>query len=123
MKVSVIIVAFKSSDILIRCLDSIGKFNDLGEELEVIIVDNSPEDSRVENAIKVSAFQSYKYYAANNNGFGAGNNIGAARAKGEILAFINPDIILIEPIFGKIYECFAHDQRLCLLGESFFMRT
>lgn len=116
MKISVIIVAFKSSNILIRCLDSIQKYNDLGEELEVLVIDNSPEDSRVDTAIEKSTYKGCKYYPADNNGFGAGNNIGAAHAKGEILAFINPDIILIEPIFKEIYERFQQRKNLSLMG-------
>ena len=48
MKISVIIVAYKSGDILVKCLDSIAKYNDIEDELEVIVVDNSPEDERIE---------------------------------------------------------------------------
>lgn len=116
MKISVIIVAYKSEDVLVRCLDSIEEYNDLGDELEVIVVDNSPSDARVDGALKRSGYQSCRYIPADNRGFGAGNNIGARAARGEILAFLNPDIILIQPVFREIYESFARNRKLAFLG-------
>ena len=116
IKISVIIVAYKSANILKRCLDSIAKYNDLGDELEVIVVDNSPEGFRVQSEIEKSNYKNFKYIAADNKGFGAGNNIGAKVAGGEILAFLNPDIILIEPIFKGIYQEFLQDSKVEMLG-------
>lgn len=116
MKISVIIVAYKSGDILVRCLDSIEAYNDLGDELEVIVVDNSPADARVDDALLKSKYQNYRYIPADNRGFGAGNNIGAKAAKGEVLAFLNPDIILIQPVFKGIYETFVQNHNLAFLG-------
>lgn len=118
MQMSVIIVAYKSGEILKNCMNSIAKYNDLGDELEVIVVDNSPDDARIESIISESDLKEFMYIPANNNGFGAGNNIGARAAKGEVLAFINPDIILIEPVFKKIYEHFCDNNNLCLMGAK-----
>ena len=116
MKISVIIVAYINTDVLVKSLKSIEKYNDIGNDLEVIIVDNSPEEKRVEKKLIDSNCRFTKYIAANNNGFGAGNNIGASIANGEILAFMNPDIILIQPIFSKIQKHFESNSNLALLG-------
>lgn len=116
MKISVITVAYKNSKVVIDLLNSIAKYNDIGDELEVIIVDNSPEYARVEEVIKVAKYKNYIYIKADNKGFGAGNNRGAEIAKGDILAFLNPDIILIEPIFKKICQKFEEDGELVWLG-------
>ena len=116
MKMSVIIVAYKSGDVLLKCLDSIEMYNDLGSDLEVIIVDNSPEEERVDKVISATKLHDYTYIPANNDGFGAGNNIGARIAQGEVLAFINPDIILIEPVFRGVYEDFQNNDKLALEG-------
>lgn len=116
MKISIIIVAYKHSEILIKTLNSIHQYNDLSNEIEVIVVDNSPEDERVCEDIKKSILKDYIYIQADNKGFGAGNNIGAQIAKGEILAFINPDIIFIEPIFKKIYDIFLKNNKIALQG-------
>lgn len=116
MKMSVITVAYKNSKVVIDLLNSIAKYNDIGDELEVIVVDNSPEEDRIDKAIQVANYKDYIYIKADNRGFGAGNNTGAKIAKGEILAFLNPDIILIEPIFKKVIEKFEKDSNLVWLG-------
>lgn len=43
MRIFVITVAYKNSKVVIDLLNSIKKYNDIGDELEVIIVDNSSE--------------------------------------------------------------------------------
>ncbi len=39
---SVVIVTYCSSSIIAPCLQSIQKFNDIGDHLQVTVVDNSP---------------------------------------------------------------------------------
>lgn len=115
-KISVIIVAYKNGEILKNALDSIQRFNDIGADLEVVIVDNSPEDHRIKQFVVESEIENYQYIVGKNNGFGYGNNRGAEIASGEILAFINPDVYLIEPIFYDIYHMFLSDEKLMMLG-------
>lgn len=116
MKASVIIVAYKNGKVLKESLDSLSRFNDLGDELEVLIIDNSPEEERVLSAIENSEYQGFRYIPADNRGFGAGNNIGARESTGELLCFMNPDILYIEPVFGKAYQKFQDDPDLMLFG-------
>ena len=111
---SVIIVSYKKLDILIDCLDSIYKYNDIGDKLEIIVVDNSPEDN-IYNYIK-SNYKDVKILKSKNRGFGAGNNLGAKIARGEYLLFLNPDTILIEPIFQFAIQKFEKKNNLALFG-------
>ncbi len=115
-KVSVIIVAYRNGKVLKDSLDSLQRFNDLGTDLEVIVVDNSLEWERVLPFVRDSAFTDARYIPADNRGFGAGNNVGAEASSGEILCFMNPDIIYIEPVFGKIWQEFQEDPNLMLAG-------
>ena len=108
IKISVIIVAYKNGDILKECLNRLHFFNNLGNMVEFIIIDNSPEIENVEKYVIDSKIENYIYKKENNRGFGAGNNVGAKIAKGEILAFINPDIYLVEPIFEKVIKVFEN---------------
>ena len=39
-----------------------------------------------------------------NSGFPKGNNIGVAQAKGEYLCILNPDTIVAEDTFTKIFD-------------------
>lgn len=115
-RVSVIIVAYRNGQVLKDSLDSLQRFNDLGTDLEVLVVDNSPEGERVLSFVRESAFPEVRYIPADNRGFGAGNNIGEKAASGEILCFMNPDIIYIEPVFGKVWWKFQEDPKLMLAG-------
>lgn len=102
MKLSVIIVSYNSGDVLCDCLTSIDKYNDLGEELEVIIVDNYEKEG-LEGTLNYDVSYRLKYIRNESNiGFGAGNNVGVLNAKGECVFFLNPDTILVEPIFKDI---------------------
>ncbi|MCB2306041.1 glycosyltransferase family 2 protein [Clostridium estertheticum] len=107
---SVITVSYNNLQILIDCIESIYKFNDIGNKLEVIIVDNSPEsdifDYIKEKYIKV------KIVKNDNRGFGEANNVGATFAKGKYLLFLNPDTILVEPIFKFAIDKFEQDKEL-----------
>ena len=47
-KLSVIIVSYNGKEMLYDCLKSIEKYNDIGEQLEVIVSDNSPDDQVVD---------------------------------------------------------------------------
>ena len=116
MKISVIIVAYRNGKILKDSLDSLQRFNDLGPDLEVVVVDNSPEEERVLSFVQDSDFPDARYLPADNRGFGAGNNAGAKASSGEILCFMNPDILYIEPVFGKVYQKFQEDPNLLLAG-------
>lgn len=114
IQLSVIIVGFKNYQIVLDCLDSVKKYNDIGESLEVIMVDNSPD-----HVVYSAVVENYDWVIGvrnENRGFGAGNNVGAALARGKYLLFLNPDTILIEPIFKFAIATFDSDSRLALFG-------
>lgn len=111
---SVIIVSYRNLEILKDTLDSLIRYNDLGDALEIILSDNSPEMDLYEQ-IK----RSYPQVVAiknENKGFGHGNNEGAKVARGKYLLFLNPDTVLVEPIFKFAQEKFEKDLRLGVFG-------
>lgn len=114
MKLSVIIVTYQKIEIVRDCLDSIKKFNDIGDELEVIVSDNS-EDNTLADTIRAE-YGWVKVIKNENKGFGAGNNRGYEVSSGEYLLFLNPDTILVEPIFKFAIEQFEDDSKLALFG-------
>lgn len=111
---SVVIVAYKSEVITLDCIRSIYRFNDIGSKLEVILVDNSPAHN-VHDAVR-KHFPETVCIKNVNNGFGGGNNVGAATAKGKYLLFLNPDTILIEPIFRFAIDRFENNSALAMFG-------
>ncbi len=111
---SVIIVSYRNLEILKETLDSLIRYNDLGDALEIILSDNSPEMDLYEE-IK----RSYPQVVAiknENKGFGHGNNEGAKVARGKYLLFLNPDTVLVEPIFKFAQEKFEKDLKLGVFG-------
>ncbi|ANU27547.1 glycosyltransferase family 2 protein [Planococcus versutus] len=113
-KISVIIVSYMNLNIIKDCLSSIYKFNDIGNELEVIIVDNSPENTII-NYVK-KEWESVIVVKNENNGFGEANNVGARIARGNVILFLNPDTILVEPLFSFALEKFDESREVALFG-------
>lgn len=109
--ISVIIVSYKSDEEIGRCLTSIASNNDVGDDLEVIVVDSSPygEVARIcENHRILLPRVTYIPNPAN-GGFGQANNIGAVASNGNVLFFLNPDTVIVEPIFRLLRDTFAEN--------------
>ncbi len=114
-KLSVIIVAYKKRKIIDDCLESVFKYNDIGNDLEVIVVDNSPQKDNLYYYIK-EKYKEVKIKFNDNKGFGEANNRGAEIAEGKYLLFLNPDTILVEPIFEFAIKKFEENEKLALFG-------
>lgn len=99
MDVSVIIVNFNSSDYLAGCVASV-RDHSRAADMEVIVVDNR---SRPEERAAAERLPGVDLFIPNgdNLGFGAANNIGAARASGRYLLFLNPDCLLLNDAVGQ----------------------
>jgi GT2 family glycosyltransferase len=92
MKVSVVIVAYRSGEMLGRCLASLER--DTSADKEVLVVDNGPEVDEIEQA---RAREDVEVLGDGANlGYAAGSNLGARNATGDVLFFLNPDTV-VEP--------------------------
>ena len=96
---SVIIVTYNNGTELTDCIESIYLYNDIGDGLEVIVVDNSPTDC-VEKLL--NGRKEVIFIKGTKNGFGAGNNEGYRHSSGKYLLFLNPDTLLTSPCFQKM---------------------
>lgn len=101
MQLSVIILNYNVRYFLEQCVLSVEKAL-AGIDGEIIIIDNnSPDDSC---AMMKAKFPHIKLIEnKENSGFPKGNNIGVAQAKGEYLCILNPDTIVAEDTFTKIF--------------------
>lgn len=113
-KLSVIIVTYNNMDVIDECVQSIYEYNDIGDFLEVIIVDNSDNDD-LYNFVKDN-YNNVCIIKSDNRGFGCGNNIGFKNSCGEYLLFLNPDTKLIMPIFEYAIRKFEDNEKLGLFG-------
>jgi N-acetylglucosaminyl-diphospho-decaprenol L-rhamnosyltransferase len=99
-KISIIIVTYNSESVISECLESIQKYNDIGDKLEIIIVDNSSifNIERYVSGLELN-LDIKMIHNPINGGFGQGNNIGVNTSSGDLLFILNADTILVEPIF------------------------
>lgn len=88
-----------------QCLYSVQKAT-AGLEAEIIVVDNASSDDSC--AMVRERFPEVKLIAnVENYGFPKGNNIGVAEAKGKYLCILNPDTVVAEDTFTKIFSHLA----------------
>lgn len=121
IRLSVVIVSYGNEAVVRDCLDSIERFNDIGEALEVIVVEQT--EDRPEIANHLATGYPWAHVVRNpNRGFGAGNNRGVRESSGDLLLFLNPDTILLEPVFGRAVDIFDGDAKLGLFGVSLVTR-
>jgi len=94
VKISIIIVNWKSRDDLRTCLQSIWT-KTKESSFEVLVVDNASYDGCAEMLER--EFPSVIFLQSNRNlGFAGANNLAAKKASGDILLFLNPDTELLE---------------------------
>ncbi len=93
--ISVIIVSYKSDQVIERCINSIDK------EIEIIVIDNSNSEifkKKIENKYKnVQCILS-----SENIGMGAGNNLGIKNVTKDYAFILNPDVILENDCINEI---------------------
>jgi hypothetical protein len=93
-ELSVIIVNWNSRDFLRRCLTSLNA-HCRGVSLEVVVVDGGSFDGC--GAMLAREFPSVIFIQSDKNiGFAKANNLGARRASGRCLLFLNPDTEFFE---------------------------
>ncbi|MBV9852743.1 MAG: glycosyltransferase family 2 protein [Armatimonadetes bacterium] len=90
---SVCIVNWNTRDYLRGCLASLYAHPPQGEPMEVIVVDNASDDGSAQMAATEFP-QAVLIANANNTGYAEGNNQALARARGDVLLLLNPDVIV-----------------------------
>ena len=89
MDLTIVIVSFKSEDILHRCIKSIDK------KYPIIVVENS-----IDNKLKLDLEQKYQnvncILPKENLGYGGGNNLALSKVTTNFALILNPDVILEE---------------------------
>ncbi|HEU4326341.1 MAG TPA: glycosyltransferase family 2 protein [Roseiflexaceae bacterium] len=90
MFVSLIIINYNGADLLLRCCEALGRTE--YEPYELIVVDNASADGSLEYLAR--AQPGARVIANSENvGFGRACNQGAAAARGDLLLFLNPDVV------------------------------
>jgi N-acetylglucosaminyl-diphospho-decaprenol L-rhamnosyltransferase len=112
MKISIVVVAWHSRDLLGRCLESLRAH---APGCQVVVVDNASGDGTVEWVQR--RFPEVDLLAlARNMGFAGGCNLGAARADGDLLLFLNPDARALPGSVHTLAVALAADETAAVAG-------
>jgi GT2 family glycosyltransferase len=125
-EVSFIVVTYNNANTIVACLSSIAANTTM--EYEVLVVDNSPDNETVlavERFVKSQAEPAVTVIkTVENLGFGRACNVGAGRASGRFLFFLNPDTRLRNDASALLADCFhrypaakAAGPAICDIGD------
>ncbi|KFE34027.1 glycosyltransferase family 2 protein [Thioclava atlantica] len=122
-RVTIVTVAYNSEEVLPQMLASVPA------DVPVIVVDNASRDAAATKTIVDKAGGQY-LRSEKNLGFGGGCNLGAARADGDFLLFLNPDARLEEGALEALLaaaerypDCVAMNPRIKgRNGRAYFKR-
>lgn len=113
-RLSIIILTYNSEKDIYPCLESVYQHNDIGEELEVIVVDNQSREFAI---MQQEITQRYPEVIitrnTHNGGYGQGNNVGIRMAQAPVVAIMNPDVRLMQPIFAAALQALQNDTIMC----------
>lgn len=98
MTISVVVVAYDTGPLLLRCLDAVAREG--AREIETIVVDNGSGGGEIAEARARPGVTVVSPGA--NVGFPAGCNLGAAHARGDVLVFLNPDTVVAPGALAKL---------------------
>jgi GT2 family glycosyltransferase/glycosyltransferase involved in cell wall biosynthesis len=115
-KASIIILTYNGLNYTRQCLDSLFTKTHY-PEFEVILVDNASQDGTPDYLQEVASQHANVNIILNhtNQGFAAGNNIGAFTATGEYLVFLNNDTIVTENWLAGLIS-HLQDQKVGMVG-------
>lgn len=94
---SIIIVNWNSTAYILKCVESIYA-NTHEIEFEILVVDNASPDGDV-RIVKQRFPEVILIESPANLGFACANNIGCRASRGEFVAFLNPDTVLVNSAF------------------------
>lgn len=117
MQLSIIIVHYKTPQLLLECVKSIYS-NTTNVDFEVMIVDNDSQDNS-EDLIKQHFKNTVWINSGYNAGFARANNTGIRAAKGEYILLLNPDSFIKDDFLKNMlyfYQRKDTDGKLGLLG-------
>lgn len=115
MLVSIILVTHNGNSVIGECLSCLKSLS--WSNLEVIIVDNASTDDTTVLAERSLPGASI-IRLGKNRGYGAGCNAGARIARGEVLLFMNQDVVLSASFLEGIVSMFDNDARIGVCGGT-----
>ena len=121
-KLSLVILTYNSERHIFDCLESVYKYNDIGDALEIIVVDNHSKGvdamfQRIREVYREEVDREEMVLIKNdaNSGYGEGNNVGIRRASAPYVMVMNPDVRLLMPVFRRALSVLERGEA-CMVG-------
>ena len=116
--VSIIILNFNGKDYIRKCLGSVQNLNYPKDRYEIIFVDNGSIDGSIDYVTK--RFKNIKIVRNEKNfGFAKGNNIGAEKAQGELIVFLNNDMVVDKEWLSSLVKCYQETpENVCCISSK-----
>ncbi len=112
--VSIVVVNYNGRKYLKKCFGALLKLNYPGNKIEILMVDNCSDDDSV-NFVKKN-FPKVKILKNDINNYARANNLGAKKAKGDFIAFINNDVQVHRNWLVELINVMHREKRLGIAG-------
>ena len=120
MDLSIIIINYNTSKLTLNCVKSILKWTPESINYQVIVVDNASsfDDYSIlkENLDSLNLEKIILFRSKINSGFSGGNMLGVQFAKGNFLAFVNNDVVLLQDSFSSLFAYFKDNSDTGVIG-------
>ena len=114
---SIVVVNYRSSEDLSRCLQSLFRHDVCAEEYEIIVVDNDSGDDGLQRLKR--AYPQVTFVAAEKNGgFAYGNNIGIRNSSMNCVLLLNPDTFVDDDSIHRMHTRLKNDPSVDLIGPK-----
>ncbi|MDX1583350.1 MAG: glycosyltransferase family 2 protein [Thermoanaerobaculia bacterium] len=115
MKISLILVNYRSADLVETAIASARKVT--SHELELVIVDNSRDLGEIERLDAL--FADRLVISEKNLGYGAGANRGVASSTGDVVIVSNPDVVFASGSIDALVAPLS-EESVMMTGPAFF---
>ena len=114
IKVSVIVPTMNRQEAVLRCVDSV--LDSEFSNFEVIVVDNASDEGVCDDLKRYKDKNLHIICSDKNLGAGGGRNLGAAKAKGEYLLFLDDDNVIDKDMISNLTTFFESNN-----GQEYVM--
>lgn len=108
--ITVLIIAYNYGRFIEEAIDSVLAQEFPADQMEILVVDDGSTDDTAERVRKYGARVEYLYKA--NGGQASALNLGMARARGEIVTFLDADDFFLPGKLRRVVEAFEGDRSL-----------
>lgn len=116
--VSVIIPYFNASETLRTCLESV--YRSTYKNIQLITVDDGSTDDTYRT---IADLPCHHIALGRQSGAATARNVGAHAAEGEILFFLDADVLMLEDTIGQVVQTLADDQDLSAVFGEYTIKT